>query len=110
MERFMRSRRAAWAWCGSRRSVPHIRRIGHIGTDWYTDMKLVTFSTGSDQRVGVVDTDRGVVRDVSPLLPDGTGVLQLIERWPDLGPGLAQQAAGQPEQPLDGVQLLAPIP
>src|SRR3954466_2624633 len=110
MERFMRSRRAAWTWCGSRRSVPHIRRIGHIGTDWYTNMKLVTFSTVSDQRVGVVDADRGVVRDVSPLLPEGAGVLQLIEGWADLGPLLEQRAPGQPEQPLDGVRLLAPIP
>lgn len=73
-------------------------------------MKLVTFSTGTDERVGVVDADLGVVRDVSPLLPQGTGVLQLIERWAELGPVLQQQAAGQPEQPLDGVRLLAPIP
>ncbi|MGY1632060.1 fumarylacetoacetate hydrolase family protein [Geodermatophilus sp. SYSU D01186] len=73
-------------------------------------MKLVTFSTGTDQRVGVVDADRGVVRDVSPLLPTGTGVLQLIERWAELGPALDAQAAAQPEQPLDGVRLLAPIP
>src|SRR3954447_11607773 len=73
-------------------------------------MKLVTFSTGSDQRVGVVDADRGVVRDVSALLPRGAGVLQLIEGWADLAPVLAEHAAGQPEQPLDGVQLLAPIP
>src|SRR4051794_18523357 len=73
-------------------------------------MKLVTFSTGSDQHVGVVDADRDVVRDVSPLLPEGTGVLQLIERWAELGPLLERQAAGQPEQPLDGVRLLAPIP
>ena len=73
-------------------------------------MKLVTFSTGTDQRVGVVDADRGVVRDVSSLLPAGTGVLQLIERWAELGPQLDAQAADQPEQPLDGVRLLAPIP
>ncbi|MGY1640164.1 fumarylacetoacetate hydrolase family protein [Geodermatophilus sp. SYSU D00703] len=73
-------------------------------------MKLVTFSTGTDQRVGMVDADRGVVHDVSPLLPAGIGVLQLIERWAELGPQLEQQAAAQPEQPLDGVRLLAPIP
>ncbi len=73
-------------------------------------MKLVTFSTGTDQCVGVVDAERGVVRDVSPLLPEGTGVLQLIERWAELSPVLEQRAAGQPEQSLDGVRLLAPIP
>ena len=73
-------------------------------------MKLVTFSTGTDQRVGVVDADRGVVRDVSPVLPEGTGVLQLVARWAELGPVREQHAADQPEKPLGGVRLLAPIP
>jgi 2-keto-4-pentenoate hydratase/2-oxohepta-3-ene-1,7-dioic acid hydratase in catechol pathway len=73
-------------------------------------MKLVTYSSGTDQRVGVVDVERGVVHDVTTVLPDGTDVLRLIEAWAELGPRLKQQAAGQPEQPLDSVRLLAPIP
>ncbi|MGK5113532.1 MULTISPECIES: fumarylacetoacetate hydrolase family protein [unclassified Geodermatophilus] len=73
-------------------------------------MKIVTFSTGTDQRVGVVDVERGVVHDVTTALPDGTDVLQLIEEWAELGPRLEQQAAGLPERPLDAVRLLAPIP
>jgi 2-keto-4-pentenoate hydratase/2-oxohepta-3-ene-1,7-dioic acid hydratase in catechol pathway len=73
-------------------------------------MKLVTFSTGTDQRVGVVDAERGVVRDVSSLLPEGAGVLGVIAGWAELGPRLEQDAAAQPEHALDDVRLLAPIP
>ncbi|RBY86000.1 fumarylacetoacetate hydrolase family protein [Blastococcus sp. TF02A-26] len=73
-------------------------------------MKLVTFSTGSAQRVGVVDAERGVVRDLAGVLPEGFGVLDLIERWAEFGPQLEQRAAGQPEHPLEEVRLLAPIP
>ncbi|TFV89806.1 fumarylacetoacetate hydrolase family protein [Blastococcus sp. CT_GayMR16] len=73
-------------------------------------MKLVTYSTGTDQRVGVVAVERGVVHDVTTVLPDGTGILQLIEGWAEFGPRLQQQAAGQPEHSLDAVRLLAPIP
>ncbi|WP_037360334.1 fumarylacetoacetate hydrolase family protein [Amycolatopsis orientalis] len=72
-------------------------------------MKLVTFSAGADERVGVVDADAGVVRDVSGLLPAGTGVLELVTRWDELGPVL--ERPGAPEAvPLDSVRLRAPIP
>jgi len=73
-------------------------------------MKLVTFSTGSssDQHVGVVGG--GVVHDVGELLPAGTGVLDLIEAWAELGPVLERDAATSPQHPLDGVRLHAPIP
>ncbi|GAB2985807.1 fumarylacetoacetate hydrolase family protein [Amycolatopsis acidiphila] len=70
-------------------------------------MKLVTFSTDTGPRVGVADPAAGVVRDVSDLLPPGTGVLQLVERWADLAPLLAGRAD---TLPLDEVRLLAPIP
>ncbi|MGY1663133.1 hypothetical protein ACI78Q_18070, partial [Geodermatophilus sp. SYSU D00705] len=73
-------------------------------------MKLVTFSTGTDQRVGVVDADRGVVRDVSPLLPTGTGVLQLIERWGGGGPARAAPPPAPPPHPHHAEPLLAPMP
>lgn len=73
-------------------------------------MKLVTFSVGTEERVGVVDAERGVVRDVTALLPPGTGVLGLIEGWAEYAPVLQQGGEGQPEQPLEAAQLLAPIP
>jgi 2-keto-4-pentenoate hydratase/2-oxohepta-3-ene-1,7-dioic acid hydratase in catechol pathway len=73
-------------------------------------MKLVTFSTVDQPRVGVVDADAGEVRDVSELLPAGAGVLEVIEGWAALRPVLAERAGGLPAQPLDSVRLLAPIP
>jgi 2-keto-4-pentenoate hydratase/2-oxohepta-3-ene-1,7-dioic acid hydratase in catechol pathway len=71
-------------------------------------VKLVTFSTGSGERVGVVDDERGVVRDVSTVLPEGAGVLEVIERWAELSPAL--ETPGQPEHPLGAVSIHAPIP
>ena len=73
-------------------------------------MKLVTFSSGAEPRVGVVDADAGLVRDVTALLPGGAGVLDVIEGWAELGPVLAARAGELAAQPLDGVTLLAPIP
>lgn len=73
-------------------------------------MKLVTFSTGTDQRVGVADAERGAVRDVTSLLPQGAGVLEVIADWTELGARLEQGMAAQPEHALDDVRLLAPIP
>jgi 2-keto-4-pentenoate hydratase/2-oxohepta-3-ene-1,7-dioic acid hydratase in catechol pathway len=71
-------------------------------------MKLVTFQADSGPRVGVVDTDRGVVRDVSGALPAGAGVLEVIEGWTHLGPALG--SATGPESDLAKVRLMAPIP
>ncbi|WP_214366727.1 fumarylacetoacetate hydrolase family protein [Pseudonocardia sp. H11422] len=73
-------------------------------------MKLLTFSTGSGPRVGVLDAERRVVRDLSGRLPAGAGLLDLIDRWADLGPAAAQPADGDTEHVLDAVTLLAPIP
>jgi 2-keto-4-pentenoate hydratase/2-oxohepta-3-ene-1,7-dioic acid hydratase in catechol pathway len=70
-------------------------------------MKLVSFSTGSDERVGVVDDEREVVRDVTGLLPAGAGLLGLVEEWAELAPALNGDA---PELALADVRLLAPIP
>lgn len=72
-------------------------------------MKLATFRTGPDERVGVVDVDRGEVRDITDLLPDGTGLLGLIEGWGALRP-TERQLADRPVFQLDDVRLLAPIP
>jgi 2-keto-4-pentenoate hydratase/2-oxohepta-3-ene-1,7-dioic acid hydratase in catechol pathway len=73
-------------------------------------MKLVTFSTGPDERVGVVDVERGVVADATALLPEGAGLLEVIERWDELGPVLAGEHAVAAEHRLEQVRLLAPIP
>jgi len=71
-------------------------------------MKLVTFSAGVEDRVGVAEA--GVVRDVSELLPAGAGVLDVVEAWDELGSVLADRAAGLPAVALDSVRLRAPIP
>ncbi|HEX4253064.1 MAG TPA: fumarylacetoacetate hydrolase family protein [Pseudonocardia sp.] len=73
-------------------------------------MKLVTFSTGTAHRVGVVDDGTNEVRDVSAALPDGAGMLEVVGRWAELGPALAREAARAEGQPLGSVTLLAPIP
>jgi 2-keto-4-pentenoate hydratase/2-oxohepta-3-ene-1,7-dioic acid hydratase in catechol pathway len=73
-------------------------------------MKLVTFSAGPSRRVGVVDAEAGVLRDVSELLPAGAGLLEVIEQWAELGPVLRERVSGLPARPVEGVELLAPIP
>jgi 2-keto-4-pentenoate hydratase/2-oxohepta-3-ene-1,7-dioic acid hydratase in catechol pathway len=78
-------------------------------------MKLVTFTVGtsadgSARRVGVVDAEAGVVHDVGGLLSAGMGVLDLIERWSELGPQLRNVEKAAPQHSLDEVRLHAPIP
>jgi 2-keto-4-pentenoate hydratase/2-oxohepta-3-ene-1,7-dioic acid hydratase in catechol pathway len=73
-------------------------------------MKLVTFSAGSGQQVGVADTDEGVVYDVSALLPAGTSLLEVIEGWTEYEPALVRGHAEQSQHALDSVRLHAPIP
>ncbi|NKQ52945.1 fumarylacetoacetate hydrolase family protein [Amycolatopsis sp. K13G38] len=73
-------------------------------------MKLVTFSAGAGDRIGVADAGSGVVRDVSELLPAGAGVLDVVAGWDELGPVLTQQSAALPAVPLTSVRLRAPIP
>jgi len=68
-------------------------------------MKLVTFT---DERVGVAELDREIVRDVTDLLPDGGGLLAAIESWDTVQPALESSAG--PELPLKQLRLLAPIP
>ncbi|MCR3722015.1 MULTISPECIES: fumarylacetoacetate hydrolase family protein [Prauserella salsuginis group] len=73
-------------------------------------MKLVTYSAEAGDRVGVIDSEAGVVRDVSGLLPVGFGVIGVIEHWAELGEVLAANATTQPATPLHEVTLRAPIP
>jgi 2-keto-4-pentenoate hydratase/2-oxohepta-3-ene-1,7-dioic acid hydratase in catechol pathway len=58
----------------------------------------------------VVDAEAGVLRDVSELLPAGAGLLEVIEQWAELGPVLRERVSGLPARPVEGVELLAPIP
>jgi 2-keto-4-pentenoate hydratase/2-oxohepta-3-ene-1,7-dioic acid hydratase in catechol pathway len=73
-------------------------------------MKLVTFTTSGQPGVGVVDEQAHVVRDVTTLLPPGTGVLELIEGWAHWAPVLTEHTPGLPATALDQVRLHAPIP
>ncbi len=73
-------------------------------------MKLVTFTTGGEPTVGVVDEEAQLVRDVTTLLPPGTGVLELIGGWAQWGPVLAERTPALQATGLDRVRLLAPIP
>src|SRR5699024_1984478 len=87
----------------------HSVHIGSNGSDWF-NMKLVTFSAEeSVPRVGIADPDRDVVRDVTDKLPEGVGVLELIQDWQRYGPTL-EGAQGLSEVPLNSVSVQAPIP
>jgi 2-keto-4-pentenoate hydratase/2-oxohepta-3-ene-1,7-dioic acid hydratase in catechol pathway len=79
-----------------------------IGQDWLI-MRLATFRLDSRQRVGVVDRD-GTLRDVSGLLPERTGVLELIEDWASFGPRLTARVGSAPVVPAGRARLCAPIP
>jgi 2-keto-4-pentenoate hydratase/2-oxohepta-3-ene-1,7-dioic acid hydratase in catechol pathway len=73
-------------------------------------MKLVTFTTGGAPTVGVVDEEAQQVRDVTALLPPGTGVLELIAGWAQWEPVLTERTPALSATALDQVRLLAPIP
>src|SRR5882757_5607779 len=73
-------------------------------------MRLATFHLGAEQRVGVVDPGDGVLRDLTDLLPAGTGVTELIEGWALFGPELAAAVTSAPAAPANRVRLCAPIP
>jgi 2-keto-4-pentenoate hydratase/2-oxohepta-3-ene-1,7-dioic acid hydratase in catechol pathway len=74
-------------------------------------MRLVTFVADGATRAGVVGEDESVVavEDVVPGAP--TTMLEVIRRWREIGPRLADSdlraVAGTP---LDRARLLAPIP
>jgi 2-keto-4-pentenoate hydratase/2-oxohepta-3-ene-1,7-dioic acid hydratase in catechol pathway len=72
-------------------------------------MRIATFQLGHQQRVAVVGSD-GALRDVTGLLPDGMGVLEVIEGWARYEPVLAARAGSAPEVAADQVALCAPIP
>ena len=73
-------------------------------------MKVVTFSTPAGRSLGVVDADAGTVRDIGGLLPPGAGMIDVIERWDEVGPLLRERTGELPAQPVGSVEVLAPIP
>ena len=73
-------------------------------------MKLATFRSGTGEHVGIVDVERGTLRDITALLPQGAGMLGLIESWDRLASVLLRDLPDLPEHSLDDAQLVAPIP
>ena len=73
-------------------------------------MKLATFWVRDERRVGVVDTEARIVRELTSRLPPGAGMIELIEDWAELSRGLADQLTELAAWPLDEVRLCAPIP
>jgi 2-keto-4-pentenoate hydratase/2-oxohepta-3-ene-1,7-dioic acid hydratase in catechol pathway len=71
-------------------------------------MRLVTFAAGSADRIGVVDVEEGVVRDVTDLL-GSTDLVTVIERWDDSRALLDAGLAARPGLPLDSVTLRPPL-
>ncbi|MEV7648222.1 fumarylacetoacetate hydrolase family protein [Arthrobacter sp. NPDC089319] len=73
-------------------------------------MKLVTFSTGcGDTHVGIADPESETLRDLSSRLPDGLGLLDVIESWNKYEP-LLKSTQDLPELSLADVKVRAPIP
>jgi 2-keto-4-pentenoate hydratase/2-oxohepta-3-ene-1,7-dioic acid hydratase in catechol pathway len=71
-------------------------------------MKLVTFTAGEEDRIGVVEHDQGVVRDVTDVL-DSADLVAVIERWDTARGAIEAGLASMPTLALDSVQLRAPI-
>ncbi len=71
-------------------------------------MKLVTFTTGSADRVGIADPEHGVVRDATEVL-GGTDLAAAISHWDTNRAALADALPSLPTAPLDSVRLRAPL-
>jgi 2-keto-4-pentenoate hydratase/2-oxohepta-3-ene-1,7-dioic acid hydratase in catechol pathway len=71
-------------------------------------MRLATFTTGSGDRAGIADPDRGVVRDATGLL-GGADVAAAIARWDTTRAVLEDALASLPAVPLEEVRLRTPL-
>ncbi|MDE1937496.1 MAG: fumarylacetoacetate hydrolase family protein [Alphaproteobacteria bacterium] len=72
-------------------------------------MKLVTFTTGGDAEIGVVDG--GMVTSLSRAAPRlAAGMIDLIARWSVVEGEVRRTAGSGPKLPLKDVRLLPPIP
>lgn len=75
-------------------------------------MKLVTFTTGSAERVGAVDTEASMVHDITEQLEaaGASGVLGAIRHWDDLRDDVEAAVRSGAGHRMDSVSLLAPLP
>jgi len=72
-------------------------------------MKLATFETGGDARVGIVAGDGLIdLREAAPRLP--RDMIGLIAAWPEAREELERLARGPAHLELGAVRLLAPVP
>ena len=71
-------------------------------------MKLATFAAGSGDRIGIADTEQGIIRDATELL-GGTNLVAVIERWDTSRAVLENALASLPGVPLGSVTLRAPL-
>lgn len=71
-------------------------------------MKLVTFSAGNGERVGIVDTEAAQIADATALL-DGADLLAVVEFWTTSRQALEAGLASLPRVALDSVTILAPL-
>ena len=71
-------------------------------------MKLATFTAGSGDRIGIADTEQGIIRDATELL-GGTDRVAVIERWDTSRAVLENALASLPGVPLGSVTLRAPL-
>lgn len=72
-------------------------------------MKLVTFTAGSSERVGVVDVDAGLVRDATDAL-EGADLLAVLQDWGASRRVLDSTLDTLPGLALDTLTLRAPFP
>ncbi|WP_277454090.1 fumarylacetoacetate hydrolase family protein [Janibacter sp. DB-40] len=73
-------------------------------------MKLLTFSgENGGPRVGLADTERDVVRDLTGTLPHGVTLLDVVREW-DVYEGKLAAAQGLVEYSLTAVTIHAPFP
>ncbi|MBU6298285.1 MAG: fumarylacetoacetate hydrolase family protein, partial [Alphaproteobacteria bacterium] len=72
-------------------------------------MKLVTFTSGRDAEIGMVDEE--MVTSLSRAAPRlVTGMIDLITRWRAIEGEVRRTAKSGPKVPLKEVRLLPPIP
>ena len=71
-------------------------------------MKLATFTAGSGDRIGIADTEQGIIRDATDLL-GGTDLVAVIERWDTSRAVLENALASLPGVSLGSVTLRAPL-
>jgi 2-keto-4-pentenoate hydratase/2-oxohepta-3-ene-1,7-dioic acid hydratase in catechol pathway len=75
-------------------------------------VRLATYNPGSGDRIGVVDTEQGTVRDATSQLSElgiAADMASVIERWDTVRPALETEPESSPCVALDSVRLRAPL-